>query len=159
MYAEVRCLDVPVYGPVLHLTGICNSAGTLPVAGTYLTKRYDARGGAATRPAGVRVTGVTLRPPTGAASGQVIARLAIGRRRRYRASDHLVSVLLTDADGGTPVSIDYAQNTHDVVGAGGRIAAARVTIPTGTHLPAHLRATVMADAFAIDHRVLERPLR
>src|SRR5207249_2558442 len=60
LYAEATCTDVPNYGPLLYLTGICNLSDTVAAAGTYLAHRYDPSGGASRRPVGVTVTDVAL---------------------------------------------------------------------------------------------------
>ncbi|MEJ7892440.1 MAG: hypothetical protein WKF94_07340 [Solirubrobacteraceae bacterium] len=49
LYAEVTCNDVPVYGPLLILTGTCNQDGTLIAGGTFLVSPFPR----ATRPLGV----------------------------------------------------------------------------------------------------------
>jgi outer membrane protein assembly factor BamB len=145
LYAEVTCNEVPNYGPLLAITGICNAGGTLVAQGTFLVAPY----GHARRPPGVRVTSVALERPTPTRDGRVTATLA-GRLARAR---HAASVLLTDA-GGAPVGLDYLDGTTVRAGAGGDIREVEVRIPAGTELPADLRATVMTDAFPLHRRAL-----
>jgi hypothetical protein len=154
LYGEVTCLDVPVYGPVLNLTGICNPEGTLATSGTFLASRYDPRGAANRRPEGVGVSSLTLERPTATRAGAIVARLALTPGTRYRARDHLVSILLVDETTGRPLSLDYEASTANVADAAGNVAGARLELPAGTALPAKLRAYVIADVFPLAARSL-----
>jgi outer membrane protein assembly factor BamB len=141
LYGEVTCLDVPNYGPGLLLTGICNQTGTLVASGTFLTQRYDRRGGASSRPRGVRVGAVTLRRPTDGEDGEVTAPVSSGPG--WDPARHVLSILLTDAATGRPVGLDYAKLSAF---RDGRVT---VRLPAGTALPERLRATVLADVFPL----------
>lgn len=149
LYAEVTCNDVPNYGPLLALTGICNQSGTLAVGGTFLTHRYDRRGAAATRPAGVTAREVTVQRPTAFAAGSASVTLGGTAAAHYRAADHLVSVLLSDPATGDPVGIDYQALTTTRTDGAGNITGATVRIPAGTVVPPKVVATVMTDAFPL----------
>ena len=78
-----------------------------------------------------------------------------GRRVRYRARDHVVSIVLTDAETGDPPAIDYVKGTAVEADARGNVRNVKLTIPRGTELPARVRAYVVTDAFALASRVLE----
>ena len=154
LYGESVCREVPVYGSALPLTGLCNGDGTLVTTGTYLTRAYDRRGTANRRPAGLRVTSLELNRPAGAGDGSAVARFAVAAGRRYAASGHLTSILLTDAVTGTPVSVDYRKATTSVAGPDGNLSEVRVRIPAGTRVPPRVKAYVIADAFPLESREL-----
>ncbi|MBV8431058.1 MAG: hypothetical protein JO244_07850, partial [Solirubrobacterales bacterium] len=42
LYAQAVCAEIPNYGPAAYLTGICNTDGILPAAGTFITGPYQA---------------------------------------------------------------------------------------------------------------------
>jgi outer membrane protein assembly factor BamB len=146
LYTEVTCNDVPNYGPLLLITGICTLDGNLIAAGTFLTHRYDRRGGASSRPADVTASDLRVRPPTALAAGEVHVAL---RADGYRADDHVVSILLIDTATGSPVGIDYQGLTSVERNGAGDVSGARVRIPRGSALPARLQAVVMTDAFPL----------
>jgi hypothetical protein len=151
VFAEVTCTDVPNYGPVLVAIGLCNARNTLAASGTFLSERYDKRGSANRRPRGLRVTDVKMD------GSSVVASFALrGRGARYRAADHIASVVLVDADSGRPVPIDYVKSTTVEADGAGNLRSARVAIPAGTQLPEHLRAYVVTDAYPLAVRDLAR---
>ena len=129
LYGEVTCADVPVYGAVLPLTGLCNRSGTLAASGTYLTTRYDPRGKANRRPAGVRLTALTLNRPRRFSRRLGGGRLALARGARYPVRSHRTSILLTDARTGAPVRLDYRRAARSIADARGDLRAVRLTIP------------------------------
>jgi outer membrane protein assembly factor BamB len=143
VYAEVTCSDVPTYGPVLPLIGLCNPTNTLAVGGTLLSARYDRRGTANRRPSGLKLTSLTR-------SGDTVT---AALRGRYPAKDHIVSILLVDPATGEPLAIDHPRATRTETDAAGNIARVRVTLPAGA--PQQLRASVMADVFPVAVRDLE----
>jgi outer membrane protein assembly factor BamB len=146
LYSETVCATVPNYGPELVFTGICNPSGVLAASGTFMSAAY--RGGAAVRPAGVRIRAVAL-----ARGGTIIARLA--GRGLPSAAGHVAAVLLTDARTGVPVSADYRSHTSVATDVHGRIASVRLTLTPGVELPARIRAYVIIDAFPIGSRVID----
>ncbi len=154
LYGEVTCADVPVYGALLPLTGLCNRSGTLAASGTYLTTRYDPRGEANRRPAGVRLAELTLNRPGASRDGSVVARLALALGARYPVRSHLASILLTDARTGAPVPLDFRRAARSIADARGDLREVRLTIPRDARLPARLKAYVMTDAFALAVRTL-----
>lgn len=139
VYAEVTCSDVPTYGPVLPIIGLCNPTNTLAVSGTLLSERYDRRGTANRKPTGVSVGAVTR---TG---DEVTAELT--RTVPYAAKDHIVSILLIDPATGEPLSIDQPRATTTDTDAAGNIVRVHVTLPPGA--PSRLRAYVMAGVFPL----------
>jgi hypothetical protein len=149
IYGEVSCPDVPFYGPLLPTLRLCNSQGKLISNGTFVTSAYRSRGTANQRPPGLGVAGVTLQRPTAATAGSAVATLALARGARYPASNHLVSIVLTDADTGSPVGLNYSANLKNVADGHGNIQRAELTIPAGTALPAKIRAYVVADVFPL----------
>jgi hypothetical protein len=154
LYSEVRCDRVPVYGPALIAIGLCNRDNVLVATGTYLTRRYDPRGGAGRRPRGLRVTRLTLERPTAGRDGSAVARLAVRGAARYRAARHAAAVLLVDAASGAPVPLDYYDGTRTMADGRGNLREVRLTIPPGTFLPERVRAYVIADAFPLTERTL-----
>ena len=137
LLAITNCADVPTYGPFLPLFRLCNPDGQLVASGTFLTRGYQ--GPAEAKPAGVRAGKVTLTPPTSQADGSATVTLS----GPFDARRHQAGLLLADADSGAPVAIDYRTLTK----IGG--STITVTIPAGTAMPAHVRAYVMYDLFAL----------
>jgi outer membrane protein assembly factor BamB len=147
LYADTVCATVPHYGPELLFTGICNPSGVLAASGTFDSAPYH--GPAARRPAGVRVSGLVLTPPSSTAPGGVTARLA--GSRLPSAAGHVAAILLTDASTGQPVAVQPRSATTLRRDARGRIVAVHLALPAGTALPAFgLRYYVMVDGFPID---------
>jgi hypothetical protein len=146
LYAEATCTQVPNYGPLLIAIGLCNARDILPASGTFLTDRYG-RGGANNKPRGVRVTNVSLTRPTGGSDGEATAEFAV--KGAYPAAKHVASIVLTDAATGEPVTIDYVKATKVEAGARGNLSRVRVAIPSGTDLPARVRAYVVTDVFPV----------
>jgi hypothetical protein len=141
--AEVYCPEVPVYGPALVAIGLCNRDAILPSSGTFITAPY--RGPANRRPAGVRVKRLELTRPTASEPGLALARLG---GAPLPAARHSAAILLTDADSGAVVALDYRK----AISLGlrrGAIREVRVRIPAGTELPARIRAFVIADVFPL----------
>jgi outer membrane protein assembly factor BamB len=164
LYGQAVCADIPNYGPVAYLTGMCNALGILPAAGTFITGPYRptvvrrahaaraAVPAANTRPPGLSVRSISLQRPTPTAVGSVTVSLALAHGATYPAADHRVGVLLVDGSG-QPLGIDYtAQKT--LTDGHGDVAKATLTIPAGTSMPTHLRAYVMADVFPLASRAL-----
>ena len=104
------------------------------------------------RPRGLNVAAASRRPrPTASAGRRSPAQARPGAS--YPARGHLVSIVLTDADTGAPVGINYTADLKTVQDAHGNIAAAQLTIPAGTSLPARVRAYVVADVFPLGQSV------
>jgi outer membrane protein assembly factor BamB len=142
VYAEVTCSDVPTYGPVLPVIGLCNPTNTLAVSGTLLSQRFDRRGTANRKPASFAVTGVSR-------TGDEVSATFTGT---YPAKDHIVSILLVDPATGEPLAIDQPRATKTETDAAGNIVRVRVTLPPGA--PPRLKAYVMADVFPLAARDL-----
>ena len=62
--------------------------------------------------------------------------------------------MLTDAQSGTPVAINYQTSTSLITNRAARITGVRLTIPAGTRLPQRIRAYVIVDAFPVAQTVL-----
>jgi outer membrane protein assembly factor BamB len=149
MYAETICADVPVYGPVLPITGLCNADGKLVSSGTFLTDAYDRRGRANRRPRGLGVESVELRRPAAGAAGAAEATFSLRGGASYPASRHVASILLTDAATGEPLNLDYEALTSTTADAAGNLSGVRVEIPPGTELPDSVKLYVIADVFPL----------
>ena len=148
LYAEALCATVPNYGPVLAVaTRLCNGDGKLVASGTYVTKPYS--GGANVRPRGVKAAKLLLERPTSAENGSATAVLKLGRGVRYRARSHAVHILLTDASTGDVVPISYRKNTSVTKDNRGNIASVKLSIPSGTTMPASVRAYVIGDVYPL----------
>jgi outer membrane protein assembly factor BamB len=154
LYAEVFCPEVPVYGPALVAIGICNRDARLPASGTFITRRYPARGLANRRPRGLRVAALELRRPTPQAEGSVVARLSLARGARFEADRHAAAVLLTDARSGAVIALDYRGALATRADPRGNLREVRLKIPRGTEVPPRVRAYVIADVFPLLVRVL-----
>ncbi len=142
-----RCATTPA-----TLTGLCNAEGILPAAGTFITNPYPSSGAANRPPPGVAVASVTLQNPTAATAGSVTATLALRRGARYPAANHRLSLLPVD-DTGTPLGVDYTQQTT-TTDPRGNVASVKLTIPAGTVMPSHLKAYVISDVFRLAQRQL-----
>ncbi|MFA5890001.1 MAG: PQQ-binding-like beta-propeller repeat protein [Actinomycetota bacterium] len=149
LYGEVECLQVPVYGPLAFLLGLCNTNDKLAAAGTFITRAYDAAGPANKRPAGLSVIGVSVERPTALSDGSVVADLALEPGAHYSADRHVMSIMLSDAVTGEVVAVDYRGGMTTETGATGDVAQVRLTIPRGTGLPDSLRVHVIADVFPL----------
>ena len=132
----MTCAEVPNYSVYLYVAGVCNPNDTLASYGTFLSDAYNPKGTANRKPKGVHGGKVTLSAPTPVADGEAVARLKLDPGARYRASKHVASILLVDADTGQPVSLDYRNLTTPVTDAKGNITEVHVRIPAGTTLPA-----------------------
>jgi hypothetical protein len=152
LFGEVFCPSVPTYGPLLVAIGLCNKQGKLETSGTYLTSGYRRRGPANRRPPGVSLRSLTLRRPSAGEEGAADARLRLAAGARYPARSHVVGIVLTDAAGGEPVSLDYRRQTASVRGPRGALLGAHLTIPAGTELPERVRAYVVTDVFPLAAR-------
>jgi hypothetical protein len=145
LYAETVCATVPIYGPELAFTGICNPKGVLAASGAFLSRAYN--GPANRRPAGVRAGPVTLVRPTAGSGGH--ADVGLSGPRLPAAAQHVAAILLTDAATGAPVAIDARANTSLTTNGARRITGVHLNIPGGTQLPSHIRSYVIVDAFPI----------
>jgi outer membrane protein assembly factor BamB len=153
IYAQADCDQVPNYGPATKLTGICNEQGLLAASGTFMTNAYPSSGGAGRVPRGLSVRSIELSRPAAAAAGAVTVRFALARGTRYPAADHRIGVLLVDGSGA-PVGLDYT-NQITTADAAGNVAQTRLAIPSGTVLPAHVRAYVISDVYPLVSRQLQ----
>jgi outer membrane protein assembly factor BamB len=140
--AEVYCPEVPVYGAALQAIGLCNSDNVLPSSGTFITGPY--RGPANRKPRGVRLRSLERR------GNSVVAKLA---GAPLAANRHAAAILLTDADSGAVVSLDYRKAISLKLSHGG-IREVRLRIPAGTALPARIKAFVITDVYPLAEREL-----
>ncbi len=147
LYAEVFCPEVPTYGPALIAIGLCNRDLKLPAGGTFITRPY--RGPANRRPRRLSLADLQLRRPQAGAPGEVTAVL----RGRLPARGHSAALLLTDADSGDVVALDYRKATSLGI-RDGNIAIVRLSLPAGSELPARVRVHVIADVFPLAARTL-----
>jgi outer membrane protein assembly factor BamB len=150
LFADTVCGTVPVYGPELEFTGICNPSGVLPASGTFLSTAYH--GSASRRPAGVHAGRVSLVAPTATSAGE--ATVTLTGSGLPTARHHVAAILLTDASSGMPVALDYRPDTSIQTNGSRRITGVRLTIPQGTVLPHTVRAYVILDAFPVGQTVL-----
>ena len=119
-YAQASCADVPGYGTVLPLTGMCNAVGELPSSGTFLGA--TTRTPAAAAPAGVTVASTRLDGDT------VTATLSLASGATYPADSHVLSLLLLGPDGA-PLSMDYRAATTTTTDAAGNLASVSLRVP------------------------------
>lgn len=130
--AEAVCQDIPSYGALMPATGMCDTAGVITAAGTFLGQ--TAKSPALRRVPGLEVGEVTY------TDGVVSA--AISAPPGYTADQHYVGILLLGADG-RPVPLDYWENTTMRTADGGQITGVDVTAPGLSRFT----AVVMTDAF------------
>jgi len=130
--AEAVCQDIPSYGALMPATGMCDTAGVITAAGTFLGQ--TAKSQALRRVPGLEVGAVTY------TDGVVSA--AISAPPGYTADQHYVGILLLDAQG-RPVPLDYWANTRMRTSDGGQITGVDVTAPGLSRFT----AVVMTDAF------------
>jgi hypothetical protein len=152
IYSETNCADVPNYSAQLRIAGVCNAQDTLAASGTLLTGAYGSHA-ANHRPSGVRLTSLQLTPPGPNAPGTALATLALAHGKRYPASKHVGSILLT-GPGGEVVPLDYRSATSPVTDARGNLRGIRLTIPAGTQFPSSVRAYAILDVFPLGSRFL-----
>ncbi|MGZ4345407.1 MAG: outer membrane protein assembly factor BamB family protein [Solirubrobacteraceae bacterium] len=152
IYAEADCAQVPNYGAATRLTGICNEQGLLAAAGTFMTNAYPSSGGAGRQPRGLSVRSIALRPPAAGTAGSVTVRFRLSRGARYPAADHRIGILLVDGSG-EPLGLDYTNQTTSA-DAAGNVAQTTLSIPSGTVLPAHVRAYVISDVYPLSSKQL-----
>jgi outer membrane protein assembly factor BamB len=151
IYSQTTCAAVPNYSAQLRIAGVCNAQDTLAASGTLLTGAYGSHA-ANRRPAGVRLTSLQLARPGPGSPGSALATLGV-RGRRYPASKHVGSILLT-GPGGEVVPLDYRSATSAVTDSRGNLRAIQLTIPAGTSLPSPLRAYAILDVFPLGSRIL-----
>ena len=154
IYGEVQCVDVPTYGPLLPTQRLCNNEGKLIANGTYLTGPYSSDGPANRRPRGLTLGSLSYVAPTAAAAGSVVAKLDLAGGASYPASQHVVTIVLTNAATGAPVGIDYRGDETTATDGHGNIRQVTLTIPAGTSMPPSVRAYVVSDVFPLASQVL-----
>ena len=67
----------------------------------------------------------------------------------------MASIVLSDADSGEVVGVDYLKNRELRTDSAGNLVGVRLTIPRGTELPARVRAQVIADVFPLSDEVFD----
>jgi hypothetical protein len=152
IYSETNCADVPNYSAQLRVAGVCNSQDTLAASGTLLTGAYGSHA-ANRRPAGVGLASLQLTRPGPVSAGAATATLKLAKGRRYPASKHVGSILLT-GPGGEVVPLDYRSATTPVTDARGDLRGIQLRIPAGTALPSPVRAYAILDVFPLGSRSL-----
>ncbi len=143
--AQAVCSQVPGYGALLPLTGMCNARGLLPSSGTVLGRTTVSP--AASRPAGVSAAAPAVAGPTSSADGSVSTTVTVAGH--YPAADHVMGLLLLDAASGDPVPLDYRGLTTVTSDAAGDVHGVALRIPAGTSLPPRVEAVVMSDVFPL----------
>lgn len=130
--AKAVCGRITFYGQFLQLLGYCNPT----------TDLLDVFGGAELRP----LPDAAAPPDVGTATfvaepGRVTARLD---GSGLRADEHVLGVLLVDAETGVPVPLAYTDRTSVLAGADGAPAAVSVALPDDQP-PLAVRAYLMVD--------------
>jgi len=132
--AEAVCADIPGYGSQIPATGMCDTAGVITAAGTFLGEQADSP--ALHRVPGMQVGQITYAPGTLSAS--------IDAPPPYTDAEHFVSILVLDKEG-VPVPIDYYRQTQMQTDGTGQITG--VTLTLDQPLPPGSEAILMTDAF------------
>jgi len=154
-YAEVECMSIPTFGPLMALAGLCNNVmEKLVAAGTYITERYSPAGTANKRPDGVSVSGLTYTPPTETEPGQLTATLARTPGTTYLAAEHVAGIVLVDTATTTAVNLDYHENLTRTSTPDGNLASVSLSLPAGTAVPASAKAVVVLDVFPLHEQPL-----
>jgi hypothetical protein len=155
-YAEVECMTIPTFGPLMALAGLCsNVTEKLVAAGTYITERYSPEGTANKRPEGVSVSDLTYVPPTATETGMVSAALALTPGTLYPADEHVAGIVLMDTATTTAVNLDYHENLSVTAAPDGSLAGVALSIPAGTPIPPAVKAVVVLDVFPLYEEPLE----
>lgn len=144
-FAEAECAGIPGYGTRMPITGMCDTAGVITAAGTYLAEVTQSP--ATRRPRGVTIGDVSL------AQDRVSVPIEVAPSVSYRAADHFVSILLVDEQTGRPVPLDYFSDTTISTDAAGTITGTSVALGDQV-LPERMLAVVMADAHAAKRTTL-----
>jgi outer membrane protein assembly factor BamB len=152
IYSETTCADVPNYSAQLRIAGVCNAQDTLAASGTLLTGAYGSHA-ANRRRGGVRLASLQLTPPGPNSPGSAVATLSLARNKRYPATKHVGSILLT-GPGGEVVPLDYRNATSPMTDARGNLRGIQLTIPAGIQLPSRVRAYAILDVFPLGSRDL-----
>jgi hypothetical protein len=149
------CGTVPFYGLFLQTLGLCNpQTDELNVVGAADLRR--------TTPlvAPPRLPGqTTAASPVSDMDDVAVTRAATSVRAaitgsRIRASEHVVGLLLVDADTGKPVVLDYGVDTVRTVDPSGNVSAIEVPF-ANRPVPAHLRAHILVDTRRVATRSLQ----
>lgn len=148
-WSESGVLSIPNFGPYLVLAGLANRwIEKLVVLGSYVTRPYDARGGASRRPPGVTLASLSMRAPERGRDGEVAARLRLAEGARYGADEHRPSILLLGPDG-TPIPLDYAHAAATDTDEAGNVAGVRLSIPSEAAVPEGSQVVVLLDVFPL----------
>ena len=102
------------------------------------------------RPRGVRLEGLELRRPTAAAGGVAVAWLG---GAPLAADRHAAAILLTNAETGAVVSLDY-RKAISLGLSRGSIREIRLRVPAETDLPPRIKAYVITNVFPLAEREL-----
>jgi outer membrane protein assembly factor BamB len=154
-YAEVECMTIPTFGPLMALAGLCsNVTEKLVAVGTYLTEPYSPEGKANLRPEGVSVSGLGYTAPTATESGQVSATLSLTPGTLYPAARHVAAIVLVDPSTTTAVNLDYHENLSVTADPDGNLTGVTLNLPAGTPVPALTKAVVVLDVFPLATRIL-----
>lgn len=151
VYGEVNCQEVPNLGGALIVAGLCNEEDKLIASGSYLTSGYSGPANRARK--GVRLRSIEMTRPTAGADGSVSVRFGLAAGAAFGAKRHTADVLLTDADTGSPLPLDYNALTETRT-RDGRIAGLELRLPAGTVLPDRVEAWAIGDVFPIGSREL-----
>ncbi len=149
-YAEVECMTIPTFGPLMALAGLCNNVTEkLVAAGTYITERYSPEGTANKRPEGVSVIGLSYTAPTETGAGSVEATFSLAPDTVYPAAEHVAGIVLVDTTNTTAVNLDYHENLSVTAAPDGSLAAVSLTLPAGTPIPDAVKVVVVLDVFPL----------
>ena len=91
---------------------------------------------------------------TATTPGDAVATMRLAKGAKFPASGHSLAILLTDAETGAPVSLDYKRALSTRSDTRGNLQRVRLRLPVGTILPARVRAYVVADVFPMLARQL-----
>ena len=133
------CETVPFYGLFLQTLGLCNAqTDELTVVGA----------------ANLRVAPVVTKKNAPAAAASFLESASVVRDgdlvratltgSRIHSADHVTSLLLVDAETGTPITLDYGVDTARTNDAAGNVTSLAVA-RKGRALPAKVRAHVIVD--------------
>lgn len=142
MSGSTVCGRVPFYGLFLQTLGLCNAQ----------TDELTVVGGAELRKTTIAVA------PTTEVDDVAMTRTATSLRAtltgsRIHGADHVVGLLLVDADTGAPVVLDYGVDTTRTLDGAGNVTALEVPFGSRT-IPQHVRAHIMVDTRRVATKTL-----
>ena len=157
VYADTDALSIPQFGPYLVVAGLANNwYQKMLVSGTFITRPFPPEAAASKRPAAIQFDQIRYLPGQNGQNGTVTATFKLSQGSSYPLNQHIASILITDADAGTAVNLDYRLNLSSQADANGNLASVTLNLPAATRLPARIKAYVILDVFPISQQMITK---